>query len=363
MTFLQPPNGPCRHENQSESVSMSVPVGRVKNSVGTEASVVKAAWATVLARELGVQDVIFAQVTANRSSEFLETDQVLGPCLNFLPVRARPSCDKEFNSLVQEIGAQHRASVPHHDLGFREIVRDCTDWPSWTRWGSILVFQNHGSSIDDLSSVHDSTRSNFRMGDTECVLSGYGEPPDACDIFVIAEQDDRAVNIHLRYAPSVIPMDQAERLARNLTTVLETGHLDPLSPPYNISPADSTWSLCVADSEDEINGLTRLGSLSTEHAQTLTFQAWREVKLLHNGVTPEAHISMFDCQADVVTALLLSRVYQRHGYAVGVADIVRCPTQRAQGLLLDNAERLETESHSSEVSPPAYEVRAVGPPK
>lgn len=330
MTFFQPLNGPCRHETQSGLVRTSVPIKRSHSTAGTEASVLKAAWATVLARELGVQDIVFAQVTANRSSDFLDTDQILGPCVNWAPVRAYPTPGKDFTSLVQEIDAQHRASVPHHDLGFRQIIRDCTDWPSWTRFNSCIVFQNHGSSINESGS------SIFTIGDEDCKLDGRAGPADSSDIFVIAQPNGPAIDIHLHYIPSVISTEQAERLARNLTTVLETGRLETLPPVESVSPPDSTWSRCAADLDDDTAISIRPDGLPSQRAQSLACQAWCEVKLFRVGVLPEADISMFECGADIVSALLLSMFYQRHGYDIGVADIVRAPTRQSQALWLDD---------------------------
>jgi len=188
----------------------------------------------------------------------------------------------------------------------------------------------------------------------ECALSGSGPPTDAADVLVVAEPEEDGVNILLQYIPSVIPLEQAERLARNLSTMLETGHVEFLSP-NTISPTDSTWSLVAADSDEE-----------TGKAQSLVTEAWREMKIFREGVLPEANVSMFDCGADVVSALLLSRAYQGLGYDVGVADIPSNPTQRAQSrLLLDEFESAEkslgSDNMIDELYPQAYSVRAVAP--
>jgi amino acid adenylation domain-containing protein len=336
MTFLHPLNEPCRLKTLSGVSRASVPIHRLESSAGTKASVFKAAWATVLSRELRIQDVVFGQVTANRSSDFLETGQVLGPCLNYVPVRAHPTGGKDFSSLVQEIDAQHHASVPHHDLGFRQIIRDCTEWPSWTQFGSLVVFQNHGSKISESQGLR------FLVDDMACALSGYGQPTDASDICVVAEPDEHAVNIILHYIPGVISRQQAERLLTNLTTVLETGHLEPLSPlSENIPPAASTWSLVAADPNGGIGNPESHDGLPTQRNQSLVSKAWHEVRLIRDGVSPEADVSMFDCRADIVSALLLSMFYQRHGCDIGVADIVRNGTQRSQAFYVDDHETVE----------------------
>jgi amino acid adenylation domain-containing protein len=348
-TTLQLLSGPCRHDTHSGLLRVSVPIQRLQISAGSEASVLKAAWGTVLARELGsVQDVVFGQLTANRSSEFIEGDQVLGPCLNILPVRAYPSSDKEFRSLVRELDTQHRASLPHHDLGFRQIIRECTEWPSYARFSSIIAYQNHESSVNE------SSGSKFRIDDKDCVFSGHGTPADAADIWVVAQPNGSAVDIHIRYIPSIVSTGQAERLARNLTTVLETGRFDPLSPEI-VSPTDSAWSLVTSASNGNDRTSASSGNSPTQQAGSLVSQAWREVNLFRDGMLPEANISMFNCGADVVSALLLSRFFQRHGCDFGVADIVRNPTQIKQASFLDSLEI------TNEPFTPAYAVHHVGP--
>jgi amino acid adenylation domain-containing protein len=345
MTHLHPPSGPCRHESQTGFLRTSVPIGTLQSSAGTEASVLKAAWAIVLARELCLDDVVFGQVVANRSSSFLETDQVMGPCVNLLPVRVPLTQKKNFSQVVQEVHEQHRASVPHQDLGFRQVIRDCTAWPQWTRFGSCVVYQNFGSMI------RESEGSKFHIGDVEVAWCGDAQPADSGEIWVIAqpEPDNHAVVIEIRYIPGIISTEQAERLARNLATVLETGRLDPPT----ISP---TWSLVGGDSDGEISNPTSPGSPPSRQSQELVTKAWRETKLFRDDVLPQADVSMFDCDADIVSALLLSRFFQRHGCDFGVAEVVRNPTQRSQATWLGSPDT------TSEPFAPEYTVRAVGTP-
>lgn len=130
--------------------------------------------------------------------------------MNYLPVRAYPAHQNFFNSLVREMEAQHRASVPHQDLGCLQITRNCTDWPSWTRLGSVIIYQNHGSSIREFQG------SSFSNGDMECDLSACGPATDATDVSLTAEPEEHVVNILVQYIPSVISLEQAERLMKSL---------------------------------------------------------------------------------------------------------------------------------------------------
>lgn len=103
----------------------------------TFASLLKAAWASVLARNSGISDVVFGHVVSTRGLVSSSTEGLVGPCLEFIPVRVKV---KEHNqntkvarNLLERVQSQHIEGMPHHGYGFRNIVRECTEWPSSTR--------------------------------------------------------------------------------------------------------------------------------------------------------------------------------------------------------------------------------------
>lgn len=103
----------------------------------TFASLLKAAWASVLARNSGTNDVVFGHVVSTRGLVSSSTDGLVGPCLEFIPVRVKVAeHNRNANaarSLLEGVQSQHIEGLPHHGYGFRNIVRECTDWPSSTR--------------------------------------------------------------------------------------------------------------------------------------------------------------------------------------------------------------------------------------
>ncbi|KAI1114796.1 acetyl-CoA synthetase-like protein [Nemania sp. NC0429] len=108
------------------------------NSSGfTFASLLKAAWAAVLARNSGTSDVVFGHVVSTRSLVNSSTEGLVGPCLEFVPVRVMVEEHKgnasAARNLLERVQSQQIEGMPHHGYGFRNIVRQCTDWPSSTR--------------------------------------------------------------------------------------------------------------------------------------------------------------------------------------------------------------------------------------
>jgi non-ribosomal peptide synthetase component F len=131
---------PTSGSPRGDEVSMRVP--SITTPYGTLSSVVQAAWALVLSCTTGQRDVVYGAPNANRNCTFTDVDCVPGPCLNNLPVRVNlgHSAVTSLGSLSAQIYARAVAAVPHQHLGFRDIIKNCTDWPSWTRFSSVLLF-------------------------------------------------------------------------------------------------------------------------------------------------------------------------------------------------------------------------------
>ncbi|KAL8945282.1 MAG: hypothetical protein Q9211_000200 [Gyalolechia sp. 1 TL-2023] len=213
MTYLVPPvrlptsGFPSRNE-----IIMHVPM--IQTSYGTPASVLQAAWALVLSRATGHQDVVFGSINANRNSTFPDVDLVAGPCLNQLPVRV--SLDRAavttLGSLIAEVQAQAVAAIPHQHLGCRDIIRNCTQWPAWTRFHSVALYQNH------IPYQHGTT---VKFGDVDCFCSASGRAGQAADLYVIAAQVSSQLEIKMWYSQHTLPEEKAQWIARLLKTVLE----------------------------------------------------------------------------------------------------------------------------------------------
>ncbi|KEY73046.1 hypothetical protein S7711_06120 [Stachybotrys chartarum IBT 7711] len=190
-------------------ISVSVPFGNLASPHGTAATVLNAAWSLVLSRTLKKQDIVFGYVSANRySAHTADIEKVAGPCINILPMRASLSAYPSFATLVAGLQQQSSNSIPHHHLGFRSIIKECTEWPM-SRFNSLVVFQNHES----LSGL-------VKIGDIDCKFSGEGRVGDSADIWLAAVPQADRLNIDLHYSSLNIPHDQAHRMSASLEAIL-----------------------------------------------------------------------------------------------------------------------------------------------
>ncbi|RYP33087.1 hypothetical protein DL767_004872 [Monosporascus sp. MG133] len=89
------------------------------------ACALKAAWAGVLARMNGSSDVVFGQLVSGRNLSFPGAEQVLGACVQTVPVRANIADGMTWSDLMRQLRQQHIDSIPHEtlDLGIASIVR------------------------------------------------------------------------------------------------------------------------------------------------------------------------------------------------------------------------------------------------
>ncbi|RDA82975.1 hypothetical protein CP532_4463 [Ophiocordyceps camponoti-leonardi (nom. inval.)] len=166
-------NTPAISLENSDFVTSSrvVHVGKALPHDMTAATVVKVAWAVLLARLTGTADCVFAQASNGRNYD--KAKDVVGMCLNFVPVRARIKQEGTVRELVDFIQRQHHQSLAFEHVDFREIVKRSTSWQAGTRHQSVVLHQN----LDPDES--------FRFGDAEAwVTCSYEWPHPPDDILI-----------------------------------------------------------------------------------------------------------------------------------------------------------------------------------
>ncbi|OJJ95659.1 hypothetical protein ASPACDRAFT_64146 [Aspergillus aculeatus ATCC 16872] len=174
----------------------------------TPATIIKAAWALVLGRLSQHQDVVFGHLTNTRPSldHLPAFHEVVGPCLNVLPVRVQLQPNAARRELLDAIHQQYISALPHSMLGFREIIDHCTQWPPTTRLSSILQYQNLHQDLD-----------RVLLGGATGSLEAYVPASDAADLWMMVTPTDicgaeRLHEIKLSYSAAIMPSSVADRI-------------------------------------------------------------------------------------------------------------------------------------------------------
>jgi amino acid adenylation domain-containing protein len=174
----------------------------------TMATVVKAAWALVLAQERGARDLTFGQTVNGRSSPLQDMDKILGCCLNFIPVRVKIQPGWTVSNLLEHIQTQYRQTVAHDDIGFKTIVDKCTDWAQGTLLDTIVQHQNIPlSHLMPLEGI-----------ETKFSLHGYFRP--SREIFIFTEPYEDLLSVQLCVNPNVMGLDRAQKLHAKLAGLI-----------------------------------------------------------------------------------------------------------------------------------------------
>lgn len=198
----------------------------------TTATVLKAAWSCVLSKVLEKQNTVFSFLSANRFSGTLlhgSSEQVPGPCINLVPVRASINGIKTMATLVRELQEQSNESLPHQHVGFRSIVNNCTQWPT-NRFNSAILFQNHEAFGQPI-----------KLGDVECTVVVVGQGTDSADVWITATpQVDQMLSIELKFSPVNVPIELGQWISVCFESLL------------NILP--SSWEKSIHAIHEELGG-------------------------------------------------------------------------------------------------------------
>ncbi|KJZ74449.1 hypothetical protein HIM_06045 [Hirsutella minnesotensis 3608] len=141
---------PSDKEETVVKVSREVPLPSPPEGV-TLASLAKAAWAIVLAKAAKKRDIVFGHTINGRDAPLQNIERISGPCITISPFRVAIQEGWTSVDLMNHVQAQHIRSMPFGHADFGAILKNATEWPSDTDFGS--VFTHEDGNFDLTSSV------------------------------------------------------------------------------------------------------------------------------------------------------------------------------------------------------------------
>ncbi|KAK7417878.1 Nonribosomal peptide synthetase 4 [Neonectria punicea] len=186
----------------------------------TTATVVKAAWSTVLAKATDKTDVVFGHLISGRNVGSVPgIESIVGPCLNVIPVRVRHQPSWTVLHLLQHIQDQQVDNMPFESLGFKEIIDKCTDWNDDGANGFSTVVQHQ--SMPQTGSL--------TIGGTTYEVGAMASQEDTADFSVVTTpQDANNTEICLLYArDGAIDESFAEQIFDSLCKTIMAFSEDP----------------------------------------------------------------------------------------------------------------------------------------
>ncbi|RYP91522.1 hypothetical protein DL770_002368 [Monosporascus sp. CRB-9-2] len=293
--------------NRRKPQPLTKTVTRTVRSQSSEfACVLKAAWAGVLARMNGSSDLVFGQLVSGRNLSFPGAEQVLGACVQTVPVRANIADRMTWGDLMRQLRQQQIDNIPHETLGMSRIINDCTEWSSRTRLSTVV---NH-LNVGELQQM------DCSFGGTRCRVSCTAPPGDSADLGIASIVRGDHVDISLAFADNVIPASYAQDLADMLCSNIQ----DCLNCPRT----------SVIPTEDSVNE-----SLSLLNVHPIVCRAWDAVLGAGQefGVR-DGNRPYWDFWDNDFAAAQLATHFKSSGIDIQTDDVVEMPTMALQSELV-----------------------------
>lgn len=321
----------------NKSIEKSIPLVPILLPGITFATVLKAAWSLVLAQFAGSHDVVFGHVIAGRSSTKLDAENIIGPCLNIIPVRAQFQKDWKVLDLLHYLHEQQLDNTPYEAMGCQEAIRKCTDWPQWSRFSSVVQHQN----ISELGQLE--------MNGNQFEISGYGPLDDSCDLAILSTPKDGEVEISLTYSShaiaSAFAQDVVDALCATLTSFLSNPHsalpapaeLGQEAPRIAFEPiAAFSPPVLMPESISAAEMSLRESALQRSWKQSLKYEE-------DSGPIP-IQLSFFNLGGDLARIASLSLMLRADGYYIDIETLIDHPTMLEQLSLLRSQPSLSKET-------------------
>ncbi|KAK3317543.1 hypothetical protein B0T19DRAFT_293542 [Cercophora scortea] len=334
-----------------------MPIGSLSSLGISFETILKAAWAMVLATLSGSSDIVFGELVDGRHVRLHgghPVAAVMGPTINTIPVRVRFS-DTALTplSLLQAVHSQRISGIPFENLGALNIVEKCTPWPYWTRFSTLVQHQYEDTAINPYETKV------FHLGSASCkFIVVESKAQDIPDLFIRSTvRGTGRVELSMSFCGDRVPEPFAEHALRMLCATIglltSVSIMQPIVPyghQYRDMPKEIPLPQSTPVNASTIPSSSTPGdtdSLSAEHTraiQHLISQTWTSVLNPRVLGVPEDQVhnaAFFDLWGSLIPAAQLAaqlnRELDKHdllgngsGLKVTMEEIVDNPTMLKQ---------------------------------
>ncbi|HEY0793264.1 MAG TPA: amino acid adenylation domain-containing protein [Chthoniobacterales bacterium] len=179
----------------------------------TTNSVFQAAWAVLLGRLTGSDDVVFGITVAGRPAEVPAIQSMVGLFINTLPVRVRLRWDDSLTALFAQVQQEQAKMMDFQLLGLHEIQRAAG---VGELFDTLLIFENYPMD----RSVAATEFAGLRLAG----VHGVNATHYAMSLMVTPGECFR---LDLDYDPHLFTRDAVERISQNLVRLLSASVVSP----------------------------------------------------------------------------------------------------------------------------------------
>jgi aryl carrier-like protein len=334
MTDIVPRQGPSydRSTGAVTTLKRSIRLPSMAHGNITTATVIKSVWALTLARLTAKSDIVFGHTISGRNSAVPGVETMIGPCMNVIPVRIQFKENWTVLDLLRQVQDQQVANMPFEALGFREIIKHCTDWPDWTNFSTMVQHQNV------------SRQEKMHLGDNAYQVGAVGSNEDFTDLTIVSiPRDTDMVELTLSYCPtSVITPSFAEKVLDMVCSAAESFTANPsmlLPSPLALSTQPSEIIDDLVKPEDEQFPSSQLKDLTRAEILVLSdviSRTWQQVLSDRDGNCPafQLNSSFFDLNGDIISLAQLAWLLEQEDFKAPLEALVDHPSMLGQMAVL-----------------------------
>ncbi|CAH0058426.1 unnamed protein product [Clonostachys solani] len=211
--------------------------------VFTTATILRAAWALVLAKYCDTDDVCFGTTVSGRQAPVPGLGDIPGPMIATVPVRVRLVEDQKISSFLQDIQTQATEMVPFEQLGLQNIAKLSQDAKEACNFSNLFVIQplNHLSSAALEATDAILYQGKEEMSLSEEAMNNYFTYP-----LVIQPRIGKGyIEIDFTYYADIVPEKQLEAVYHHLKHVIDQ-LLIPEDKPLRDISVSGPWDIAYS---------------------------------------------------------------------------------------------------------------------
>ncbi|KAK2590902.1 hypothetical protein QQS21_011414 [Conoideocrella luteorostrata] len=184
------------------------------NASITPATVIKAAWAVVLAYYCETDDVCFGTISSGRQAPLTGVETLTGPTIATVPVRVCVRDQQRLTEFLREVQSQSLEMVPFEQYGLQNISKINQDAKAACAFSSLLAIQ----PMSRLNGARNDTLvpATLDEQETDEVFDNYFTYP----LVAQAKIYDTSISFEVTYKADVVPEDRVVALGHHLESVI-----------------------------------------------------------------------------------------------------------------------------------------------
>ena len=305
----------------------------------TTATVIKAAWSLVLAKMSAQSDIIFGNVISGRNASVPGVDNIIGPCVNTVPVRVPFKPGWTALDLLRHLQEQQLKNMPYESLGYREIIRQCTDWPDWMNFTTVCQHQNL------------QTKPKIHLGDNLYEFSAVGSQEDFADFTILSVPQESGFEIEICLIFSLSNIGMSAKATNAIFDSLCGTAEDFSTNPIQLLPSPAEIAAMPCQTQDYT--ARRVARMSAPFKafdkknlriySDILIRSWHQV-LGDASVEIGSETSFFDLGGDIIGLAQVSALLEQEGFKLRLEDLVSHPIVMEQLVLMVNFTRMEEQA-------------------